>query len=165
MPGRVADTQHHRVLVGVAREPAVGRRPEHLDGGAAQREPLPGAHRLDGDAPRCGDPQGFVDRRRRRGRVRWNRSDEQRADVDAVEHGGKPVAVVGVGMAQHHRVQAAHPPVAQVAQRPVAVGSGVDQQPGRRQPRIAGRFHQQRVALAHVERDQGQMGHRAGAAR
>ncbi|HWB71255.1 MAG TPA: hypothetical protein VG452_03490 [Egibacteraceae bacterium] len=68
-------------------------------------------------------------------------------------------------MAQHHRVEAAHPPVAQVAQHPVAVGPGVDEQPGRGQPRLAGRLDQQRVALADVERDQGQMRNRIGAAR
>ncbi|HWB71254.1 MAG TPA: hypothetical protein VG452_03485 [Egibacteraceae bacterium] len=70
VPGRVADTQHHRVVVGLARGPAVGRRPEHLDGRPAQPEPLPGAQRLDRDAPGCGHAQGFADRGRRGGRVR-----------------------------------------------------------------------------------------------
>gem|GEM_PF-2791262 len=151
----VRHAQHQRGIVDPLdgkRVGRIGRRAQDLDGGATEREALPGAERHHRDPAPGGDGARLPGRRRTA--VRLTRCHHHRSDGEVLQDRGQPIAVVGVRMAEGNDLQALHAAAGQRRDHELRIGAGVDQHAGRPGIRraVGGRhLHQHRVALSHVQ--------------
>lgn len=158
-PPRVAvHAQDQRALVGVVGQRAVAGGTQHRHG--CRPEPEAGARGdlVERDAALPCDGQGR--QRRRRHVPARARADggHHGVDLEACQDRGQTGAVVVMRMAERDDVEPAHPAPPQQAQRRVGVGTAVHEHPGAAAAIRC--FHQQGVALPHVEGGQRQRRHR-----
>ncbi len=145
-----AHAQRHRgvveTLLGVGVEES-RRGMEHLESEVAHGHDIAGSRRARRHVGGVGRGQRVGHGLRGLG---W-RADPERVDLRAGEHRLGSAGVVEVAVGEHQRVEAGSAVVGEPSRRAI-VGAGIDQD-----PRL-GRFEQERVPLADIDRGDGQLG-------
>lgn len=149
--GSGVDAHDDRGLVEVVVERAVTRRPEHVDAGRSQGEPIAGGDRDDRHAaPSCGGTQS---KHRGRATIRLDLvgADHDRPDAQGSDDGRKATAVVVVGVAECDDVEVVDAARPQGVEDVALARATVDQHAGG--AAVGGRhLDQQRIALTDVQR-------------